>query len=232
MHTPDELPQNPILHLVTFGENVRAFKTVMTAEPEDWRHSCRTLQDAWARLANVDIQRLSIDALNRIRSLRENQNKIYRHDGRSAPSAYDLAMFLWVDFRHQQQMFTSSFQWALEQNEMLGSEDWVALSRRYDIEELMKIGVLIDAEFKYADRCYLIDTLPLLQREIFNQLSEDGEATRSELRTALQGKVENGSIKGAIATSDKPICEAVKNLKFLKLIRELQDSYGILQINS
>ena len=106
------------------------------------------------------------------------------------------------------------------------------LALRYDVAELMKIGLLIDAEFKYAERCYLIDTLPPIQREIFNELSETDEATRAELAAALQDKVETGEIQRPIATSDKPIRDAVKNLLDIKLIRELPNSKGILQINS
>lgn len=106
------------------------------------------------------------------------------------------------------------------------------MALRYDVAELIKIGLLIDAEFKYAERCYLIDTLPPIQREIFNELSETGEATRAELAAALQDKVETGEIQRPIATSDKPIRDAVKNLLDIKLIRELPNSKGILQINS
>jgi hypothetical protein len=88
MHNPDEPPQNPILHLIEFGHAVLDFKIAMTAEPKDWRDHCRNLQDAWAKTSNVDIQRLPVDALYRIRSLRENQNKTHKHDGRGAPSAF------------------------------------------------------------------------------------------------------------------------------------------------
>ena len=71
MHTPDEQPQNPILHLITFSENVSVFMNDMSAEPEEWRVHCRNLQDAWETLSNVDIQRLPLEALNRIRSFDE-----------------------------------------------------------------------------------------------------------------------------------------------------------------
>ena len=229
MNTPDEQPQNPILHLITFSENVSVFMDDMLAEPEEWRVHCRNLQDAWETLSNVDIQRLPLEALNRIRSFDENQNRTHKHDGRGAPSAYDLAIILWTDFRQTKTIFTHSFQWSLEHNQMIRKEDWAALSRRYDTAELQRIGLLVDSEFKYASRRYCIDTLPLLQREIFNQLSEDGEATRAELRAALQEKIETGEINGSIATSDKPIRDAVKTLLNLKLIRDLQ---GLLQINS
>jgi WD40 repeat protein len=65
-----------------------------------------------------------------------------------------------------------------------------------------------------------------------SSVAATGEATRAELAAALQDKVETGEIQRPIATSDKPIRDAVKNLLDIKLIRELPNSKGILQINS
>lgn len=64
---------------------------------------------------------------------------------------------------------------------------------------------------------------------VFGVSVENKQATMLLLQAALQEKVESGEIEGSIATSDKPIRDAVKALLNLKLIRELQ---GILQINS
>ena len=64
---------------------------------------------------------------------------------------------------------------------------------------------------------------------VFGVSVENKQATMWLLQAALQEKVESGEIEGSIATSDKPIRDAVKALLNLKLIRELQ---GILQINS